>query len=46
MTILKVTKSQSFILSLEDRFLEKLHGRQVDPPTAILELSTKFFLTI
>ena len=46
MAILKVTESQSFILSLEARFLEKPRGCQIDPLTAILELSTEFFLTI
>ena len=46
MAILKVTQSQSFILSLEGRFWERPHGCQIDPPTGILELSTKFFLTI
>ena len=32
--ILKVTKKQGFILSLEDRFLEKPQegGAQIDPP--------------
>ena len=32
--ILKVTKNQGFILSLEDRFLEKPQegGAQIDPP--------------
>ena len=32
MIILKVTENRNFILSLEDIFLEKLQGRQIDPP--------------
>ena len=32
MIILKGTKNQNFILSLEDIFLEKLQGCQNDPP--------------
>ena len=30
--ILKVKKTQGFILSLEDTFFEKLQGGQIDPP--------------
>ena len=33
MITLKVTKKQGFILSLEDTFLEKPQGVQIEPPT-------------
>ena len=33
MIIIKVTKNQGFALSLEDTFLEKPQGGQIDPPT-------------
>ena len=33
MIILKVTKKQGFTLSLEDTFLEKPKGGQIDPPS-------------
>ena len=32
MIILKVTKKHEFTLSLEDTFLEKPQGGQIDPP--------------
>ena len=39
MIILKVTKNQGFILSLEDTFFEKPQWSQIDPlPPAVLEL--------
>ena len=36
MIILKVTKNQSFTISLEDTFLEKRQGRQMDPPVFLV----------
>ena len=33
--ILKVTKKHGFTLSLEDKFLEKSQGGQIDPPAVL-----------
>ena len=45
MIILKVTKNQSFILSLEDTFFEKTQGGrgcQLDPSAAVFGLNEWF----
>ena len=42
MIVLKVTKNQGFTLSLENTFLEKPQGCQIDPTSALLGLSAKY----
>ena len=49
--ILKITKNQSFFLSLEDTLFEKpqWRGSQIDPPPsspAVLGLSKTFLITV
>ena len=43
---LKVTKNEGFTLSLEDTFLQKPQGGQIDPPALRFALSFKLLFVI